>query len=87
MEKIEDKYHGKAVESGSLIGSACGFDSIPSEMGVMFNTRQWEVPSVPNHVTAYELRRSRPKKPRPVDGDGYCAFSRYLRIQWCPCSV
>ncbi|KAL4376406.1 hypothetical protein GQ457_02G019150 [Hibiscus cannabinus] len=52
-EKIEAKYHGKAVETGSLIVKACGFDSIPSEMGVMFNTRQWELPAVPNHVTAY----------------------------------
>ncbi|GMJ09289.1 hypothetical protein like AT5G39410 [Hibiscus trionum] len=53
MEKMEAKYHEKAVETGSLIVSACGFDSIPAEMGVMFNTRQWEAPAVPNHVTAY----------------------------------
>ncbi|KAK8652536.1 hypothetical protein V6N13_126567 [Hibiscus sabdariffa] len=53
MEKMEAKYHEKAVETGSLIVSACGFDSIPAEMGVMFNTRQWVAPAVPNHVTAY----------------------------------
>ncbi|KAK8672655.1 hypothetical protein V6N13_111020 [Hibiscus sabdariffa] len=50
---LEAKYHEKAVDTGSLIVKACGFDSIPSEMGVMFNTRQWELPAVPNHVTAY----------------------------------
>ncbi|KAE8695768.1 hypothetical protein F3Y22_tig00110691pilonHSYRG00112 [Hibiscus syriacus] len=50
---MEAKYHEKAVQTGSLIVSACGFDSIPAEMGVMFNTRQWEAPAVPNHVTAY----------------------------------
>nr|KJB75668.1 hypothetical protein B456_012G051000 [Gossypium raimondii] len=96
MEEMEAKYHEKAMETGSLIVSACGFDSIPAEMGVMFNTRQWVAPAVPNHVTAYvslesdkrivgnfatyesavlgvanmdklqQLRRSRPKKPRPV---------------------
>ncbi|KAK9037443.1 hypothetical protein V6N11_022354 [Hibiscus sabdariffa] len=70
---LEAKYHEKAVDTGSLIVKACGFDSIPSEMGVMFNTRQWELPAVPNHVTAYELRCSRPKKPRPVVSD-YSAF-------------
>ncbi|KAG8501625.1 hypothetical protein CXB51_004082 [Gossypium anomalum] len=99
MEEMEVKYHEKAMETGSLIVSACGFDSIPAEMGVMFNTRQWVAPAVPNHVTAYvslesdkrivgnfatyesavlgvanmdklqQLRRSRPKKPRPVVSD------------------
>ncbi|MBA0697480.1 hypothetical protein Goari_021020, partial [Gossypium aridum] len=99
MEEMEAKYHEKAMETGSLIVSACGFDSIPAEMGVMFNTRQWVAPAVPNHVTAYvslesdkrivgnfatyesavlgvanmdklqQLRRSRPKKPRPVVSD------------------
>lgn len=103
MEKMEAKYHEEAMETGSLIVSACGFDSIPAEMGVMFNTRQWVAPAVPNHVTAYvslesdkrivgnlatyesavlgvanmdklqELRRSRPKKPRPVVSD-YSTF-------------
>ncbi|KAF7803038.1 putative mitochondrial saccharopine dehydrogenase-like oxidoreductase [Senna tora] len=96
MERMEANYHEKAVETGSLVISACGFDSIPAEMGVMFNTRQWEAPSAPNRVEAYlslesdkrivgnfgtyesavlgvanakklqELRRSRPRRPRPV---------------------
>ncbi|KAM7268112.1 hypothetical protein ACFE04_010278 [Oxalis oulophora] len=96
MERMEAKYHEKAMDSGSLIISACGFDSIPAELGVMFNTKQWEAPAVPNRVEAYlclesdkrivgnfgtyqsavlgvasahelqELRRSRPKRPRPV---------------------
>ncbi|KAG5624201.1 hypothetical protein H5410_009419 [Solanum commersonii] len=96
MERMEVKYHDKAVENGSLVVSACGFDSIPAELGLMFNSRQWLPPAVPNSVEAYlslesdkrivgnlgtyesavlgvanvdklqELRRSRPKKPRPV---------------------
>ncbi|KAK4271950.1 hypothetical protein QN277_020565 [Acacia crassicarpa] len=96
MERMEAKYHEKAMETGSLVISACGFDSIPAEMGLMFNSRQWEAPSVPNRVEAYlslesdkrivgnygtyesavlgvanakklqELRRSRPRKARPV---------------------
>lgn len=96
MERMEANYHDKAVETGSLVISACGFDSVPAELGVMFNSRQWEAPSVPNRVEAYlslesdkrivgnfgtyesavlgvanakklqELRRSRPRRARPV---------------------
>ncbi|KAK6913306.1 Saccharopine dehydrogenase, NADP binding domain [Dillenia turbinata] len=96
MERTEVNYHGKAVEKGSLVVSACGFDSVPAELGWMFNSRQWVEPSVPNKVEAYlslesekrivgncatyesavlgvsnayvlqELRKSRPRKPRPV---------------------
>ncbi|KAL3346704.1 hypothetical protein AABB24_025248 [Solanum stoloniferum] len=53
MERIEMKYHDKAVENGSLVVSACGFDSIPAELGLMFNSRQWLPPAVPNRVEAY----------------------------------
>nr|XP_016458205.1 PREDICTED: probable mitochondrial saccharopine dehydrogenase-like oxidoreductase At5g39410 [Nicotiana tabacum] len=96
MERMEVKYHDKAVDMGSLIVSACGFDSVPAELGLMFNSRQWLPPAVPNQVEAYlslesdkrivgnfatyesavlgvanadklqELRRSRPKRPRPA---------------------
>ncbi|KAI4352520.1 hypothetical protein L6164_006762 [Bauhinia variegata] len=96
MERIEAKYHDKATETGSLVISACGFDSIPAELGLMFNSRQWVAPSVLNQVEAYlslesekrivgnfgtfesavlgvanakqlqELRRSRPRRARPV---------------------
>lgn len=38
---------------GSLVISACGFDSMPAEMGLMFNSRQWISPAVPNWVEAY----------------------------------
>ncbi|KAJ3673019.1 hypothetical protein LUZ60_006393 [Juncus effusus] len=53
MERMEAEFHEKAAESGSLIVSACGFDSIPAELGVMFNTRMWDPPSVVNRVEAY----------------------------------
>ncbi|GFZ19288.1 hypothetical protein Acr_27g0010270 [Actinidia rufa] len=36
MERME-----AAMESGSLVISACGFDSVPAELGLMFNSRQW----------------------------------------------
>lgn len=96
MELTEASYHERAAEAGSLVVSACGFDSVPAEMGVMFNSRQWASPAVPNRINAYlslesdkrivgnlgtfesavlgvanagqlqELRRSRPKRARPV---------------------
>ena len=53
MERMEAQYHEKAAERGSLVISACGFDSIPAELGLMFNSRQWVDPSVPNRVEAY----------------------------------
>ncbi|KAG5624198.1 hypothetical protein H5410_009416 [Solanum commersonii] len=53
MERIDMKYHDKAVENGSLVVSACGFDSIPAELGLMFNSIQWLPPAVPNSVEAY----------------------------------
>ncbi|XP_059645047.1 probable mitochondrial saccharopine dehydrogenase-like oxidoreductase At5g39410 [Cornus florida] len=96
MERMEAMFHEKAVEKGSLVVSACGFDSVPAELGLMFNSRHWESPSAPNRMEAYlslesekkvvgnfgtfesavlgvanadklqELRRSRPRRARPV---------------------
>nr|XP_043633539.1 probable mitochondrial saccharopine dehydrogenase-like oxidoreductase At5g39410 [Erigeron canadensis] len=53
MERMEAVYHEKAIETGSLVVSACGFDSIPAEFGLMFNTMQWASPAAPNRVEAY----------------------------------
>lgn len=96
MERVEAKYGHKAVKTGSLVVSACGFDSIPAELGFFFNSKQWLPPALPNKVEAYlsleshkrivgnfgtfesavlgvanadqllELRRSRPRRARPV---------------------
>ncbi|XP_061365960.1 probable mitochondrial saccharopine dehydrogenase-like oxidoreductase At5g39410 [Gastrolobium bilobum] len=96
MERMDAGYHEKAAETGSLVVSACGFDSVPAELGVMFNSRQWVGPAVPNRIEAYlslesekrivgnfatyesavlgvananklqELRRSRPRRARPL---------------------
>lgn len=38
MERMEAMYHEKAVGNGSLVVSACGFDSVPAEIGLMFNS-------------------------------------------------
>lgn len=53
MEKIEALYNQRAEEKGSLVISACGFDSVPAELGLMFNSRQWEGGMVVNRVEAY----------------------------------
>lgn len=36
MERIQHKYHEEAISKGVYIVNACGFDCIPSEMGVKF---------------------------------------------------
>ncbi|XP_022144422.1 probable mitochondrial saccharopine dehydrogenase-like oxidoreductase At5g39410 [Momordica charantia] len=59
MERMEAEYHERAVESGSLVVSGCGFDSVPAELGVMFNSRQWVGKSAPSFVEAYVSLESR----------------------------
>lgn len=58
MEKMEATYHQRAEETGSLVISACGYDSIPAELGVIFHSRQWKPPSVPHSVDSYLLLES-----------------------------
>lgn len=53
METMEAKYHDQAFDKGCLVVSACGFDSVPAELGLLFNSRQWVSPSLPNSVEAY----------------------------------
>lgn len=56
MDRVELGYHQMALKNGSLVVSACGFDSVPAEIGVLFHLRQWGVEnrfSVPNRVEAY----------------------------------
>ncbi|XP_062186836.1 probable mitochondrial saccharopine dehydrogenase-like oxidoreductase At5g39410 [Phragmites australis] len=53
MERVEADLHEVAARNGSLIVSACGFDSVPAELGFLFHTRQWEAPSAPLSVEAY----------------------------------
>ncbi|KAG4958709.1 hypothetical protein AAZX31_13G044900 [Glycine max] len=53
MERVEREYHAEATKKGSLVVSACGFDSVPAEMGFLFHSRQWVGPARPNRVGAY----------------------------------
>ncbi|XP_019157084.1 PREDICTED: probable mitochondrial saccharopine dehydrogenase-like oxidoreductase At5g39410 [Ipomoea nil] len=53
VERMEASYHEKAAKKGSLIISACGYDSVPAVLGMMFNSRQWVSPAAPNRVEAY----------------------------------
>lgn len=40
MQKMIDRYHDRAVETGARIVHACGFDSVPSDLGVWFVQQQ-----------------------------------------------
>ncbi|CAK7338626.1 unnamed protein product, partial [Dovyalis caffra] len=53
MERMDVKYHEKAMETDSLVVSASGFDSVPAELGWMFNSKQWVVPAAPSQIEAY----------------------------------
>ncbi|XP_052195169.1 probable mitochondrial saccharopine dehydrogenase-like oxidoreductase At5g39410 [Diospyros lotus] len=53
MERVGAAFHERALETGSLVVCACGFDSVPAELGFIFNSRQWASPAVPNRVEAY----------------------------------
>ncbi|URE48156.1 hypothetical protein MUK42_14378 [Musa troglodytarum] len=53
IERTETRYHERAEKAGSLVVSACGFDSVVAELGLMFHSRQWVPPAVPNRVEAY----------------------------------
>ncbi|KAL1538751.1 putative mitochondrial saccharopine dehydrogenase-like oxidoreductase [Salvia divinorum] len=53
MERMEASYHDEAAENGSLVVSACGFDTVPAEMGMLFHSSHWIGPSAPSRVEAY----------------------------------
>jgi len=40
MQRMIDRYHERAVETGARIVHSCGFDSVPSDMGVWFLQRE-----------------------------------------------
>lgn len=61
MEKMQLEYNEKALERGVYIVSACGFDSIPADMGVIFLEQQFK--GVLNSVESYldmEIKSSGP---------------------------
>ncbi len=40
MQKMIDRYQDRAVETGARIVHACGFDSVPSDLGVWYTQQQ-----------------------------------------------
>ncbi|XP_061167009.1 protein-cysteine N-palmitoyltransferase HHAT-like [Saccostrea echinata] len=42
IEKMQLKYNGEAQKSGVFVISACGFDSIPAESGILFAKKKFE---------------------------------------------
>ncbi|XP_059073456.1 probable mitochondrial saccharopine dehydrogenase-like oxidoreductase At5g39410 [Cryptomeria japonica] len=58
MEMMEEHYHSSALLTGSLVVSACAYDYVPADLGVIFHSRQWKPPSVPHSVYAYVVLES-----------------------------
>jgi len=55
MENMVEKYHELAIKNKTLIVSACGFDCIPSEIGIDYTIQQFgsheHVSSIESYVT------------------------------------
>jgi short subunit dehydrogenase-like uncharacterized protein len=52
VDRMYTKYHARAVETGARIVHACGFDSIPHDLGVYFTIQQLPA-DLPVHVNGY----------------------------------
>lgn len=46
IEKIAFLYNGKARAAGVYMASACGFDSVPCDLGTLFTQQQFKAPAV-----------------------------------------
>ncbi|KAF2886884.1 hypothetical protein ILUMI_19287, partial [Ignelater luminosus] len=55
IEEMRQKYHEEAEEKGIYIVSACGFDSVPSDLGTLFVEKHFEgtVNSVEIYIHGY----------------------------------
>eukprot|EP00126_Sphaerothecum_destruens_P007432 Sdes_comp19846_c0_seq2m12071 len=53
MEQMFAKYHQEAVEKNILILNACGFDSIPADVGVLYQLSEWKDADVLTGVEAF----------------------------------
>ncbi|GLJ15717.1 hypothetical protein SUGI_0258730 [Cryptomeria japonica] len=58
MEMMEEHYHSLTVLTGSLIISACAYDYVTADLGVIFHSRQWKSLFVPHSVDAYVVLES-----------------------------
>ncbi|GLJ15721.1 hypothetical protein SUGI_0258770 [Cryptomeria japonica] len=58
MEMMEEHYHSSALLTGSLIISACAYDYVTANLGVIFHSRQWKPLFVPHSVDAYVVLES-----------------------------
>ncbi|KAL9258650.1 putative mitochondrial saccharopine dehydrogenase-like oxidoreductase [Drosera capensis] len=61
MERTEVEWDERAREKGSLVVSACGFDSVPAEMGWLWNARQWKGEERVSGMEAYVVLESEGK--------------------------
>ncbi|XP_058058103.1 saccharopine dehydrogenase-like oxidoreductase isoform X2 [Anopheles bellator] len=71
MERIQLEYHQAAQERGVYIVSACGFDSIPADLGTVYTEREFD--GVVNSIETYlELKSS-----VPYDGGAVLHFGTW----------
>eukprot|EP00897_Mesotaenium_endlicherianum_P010149 jgi/Mesen1/9162/ME000591S08484 len=59
MEAMEADYGARARERGSLVISACGFDSVPADLGVLRAAQGFLPPSAPSSVDSFLTLRAK----------------------------
>ncbi|XP_075975994.1 saccharopine dehydrogenase-like oxidoreductase isoform X2 [Anticarsia gemmatalis] len=75
MEKMQLKYNDMACEAGVYIISACGWDSIPSDMGVMFLKQNFE--GTLNSVRSYMKSEIPPEAMAKAEGRGVINYGTW----------
>ena len=75
MYKMINRYHKQAKLNGSKIVHACGFDSIPSDMGVYFIQREAKAQK---GVIAQEIKMRVAAISGGISGGTYASFSQVL---------
>lgn len=54
IESVELKYGSRARQSGCLLASACGFDSVPADIGVLATQAKFSGPGeVPSSIESF----------------------------------
>lgn len=72
MERMQLEYDDLAQEKGVYIVSACGFDSIPADMGVQFFEKHFD-----GDVHAVETYLKFWQEGGKTSGAGYIAFPQF----------
>ena len=55
IERMQFRYNESASQQGSLVVSACGFDSVPADLGVIFAVHESRIASPPSILSIHSF--------------------------------